>query len=62
MIGSQEDGDRAPPHHPLNVAVHPGDLLQTWVQPGTEIYTLSQNVDAQVGQQETMACGKQLPT
>ena len=24
--------------------------------------TLSQNVDAQVGQQETMACGKQLPT
>ena len=32
-IGSQEDGDRPPPHPP-NVAVHLGDLLRTWVQPG----------------------------
>ena len=33
VIGSQEDGDRPP--HPLNVTIHLGDLLGTWVQPRT---------------------------
>jgi len=49
LMGSQ-DGDRPPPP-PLNVAIYLENLLQT----------LSWKVEAQVGQQETMACGKQLP-
>ena len=47
-----------PTPNPRNVAVHLGDLLAAQ----HKIYTLSQKVEAQAGQQETMACGKQLPT
>ena len=51
VMGSQENRDTPP----TNVAVQHGDLLQTWVQPSIRA------APSQVGQQETMACGKQLP-
>ena len=58
VIGYQEDGDRPSPHPPQMWLF----TLETSLQPAWHmIYTLSCNVDAQVGPQETMAHGKQLP-
>ena len=43
-----------------HVAFHLGELLQTWVRPAQDL-SLSWSVEAQVGQQETVVYGNQLP-
>ena len=39
LVGSQEDGHGHP--QPLNVTVHLGDLLWTWVQPSKRLTSFS---------------------
>ena len=48
------------PLTPLNMAVHFGELMWDMGMAQHEIHILSQNVNTQTGQQETMTCRKQL--